>query len=81
MDGSLIDFERGEEVEARAAVERLIEWTEPMRSELGLDVALPEANGAQRARRALEAGESIESIYREAVEETRRTYVPQSSTV
>ena len=81
MDGRLIDFERGEEVEARAVVERLVEWTEPMRSELGLDVALPEANGAQRARRAFEAGESIESIYREAVGETRQTYVPESSTV
>jgi glutamate---cysteine ligase / carboxylate-amine ligase len=81
MDGRLIDFEAGEEVEARAVVERLVEWTEPMRSELGLDIALPEENGAQRARRALEAGESIESIYRQAVGETRQTYVPQSSTV
>ena len=41
----------------------------------------PSANGAQRARRALEAGESIEEIYRQAVAETRRTYVPQGSTV
>jgi carboxylate-amine ligase len=77
MDGKLIDFARGEEVEAQAELERVVEWTQPARDALGLDVALPEANGAQRARRALEAGESIESIYRDAVAETRRTYVPE----
>jgi glutamate---cysteine ligase / carboxylate-amine ligase len=54
-----------------------VAWTQPARDALGLEVALPEANGAQRARRALEAGESIESIYRGAVAETRRTYVPE----
>ncbi|HSJ17062.1 MAG TPA: YbdK family carboxylate-amine ligase [Solirubrobacterales bacterium] len=77
MDGKLIDFERGEEVETRAVVERTLEWTEPARMALGLDVELPQLNGAQRARRALEAGETIEQIYRDAVAETRRTYVPQ----
>jgi glutamate---cysteine ligase / carboxylate-amine ligase len=77
MDGKLIDFERGEEVDAQAALERVVAWTQPARDALGLDVTLPEANGAQRARRALEAGESIESIYRDAVDETRRTYVPE----
>ena len=73
MDGRLIDFERGEEVRGAADVERLVEWTEPMRTELGLDVALPEANGAQRARRALEAASRSSEIYREAVDETRHT--------
>ena len=77
MDGRLIDFVRGEEVEARAELERLVEWTEPVRTELGLDVDLPDLNGAQRARRAFEAGEPIQSIYRAAVDETRQTYVPQ----
>ena len=48
----------------REAVERLVEWTAPARQLLGLDVALPEMNGAQRARRALDAGASIEEIYR-----------------
>jgi glutamate---cysteine ligase / carboxylate-amine ligase len=77
MDGKLIDFERSEEVETQAELERVMAWTQPARDALGLEVALPEANGAQRARRALEAGESIESIYRGAVAETRRTYVPE----
>ena len=35
---------------------------------------LPERNGAQRAREALDAGVSIEDVYRDAVRETRRTY-------
>ena len=77
MDGKLIDFARGEEVEAAAELERLLEWTEPARDSLGLDVTLPDLNGAQRARRAYEGGEPIESIYARAVAETRRTYVPE----
>ena len=74
MSGKLIDFRRGVEVEARAAVEGLLTWTEPARSQLGIDVQLPERNGAQRAREALDAGIAVEDIYREAVAETRRTY-------
>jgi carboxylate-amine ligase len=77
LDGRLIDFERGEEVEARAAVEALVEWAAPAREALGIPVALPELNGAQRARRAHEAGATIEEVYRQAVEDTRRTYAPE----
>jgi carboxylate-amine ligase len=77
MDGRMIDFTVGEEVPTPAVVERLIEWSEPARGALGLDVSLPEQNGAQRARAALSGGASIEEIYREAVADTRRTYVPQ----
>ena len=74
----MIDFRRGEEVEAAAVLERLLEWTEPARSALGIEVDLPEANGAQRARAALGEGAPIEEIYREAVAETRRTYAARS---
>ena len=77
MDGELIDFDRREQVPTRARLERLVEWTTPAREALGLEVALPEANGAQRARRQAEAGESLADIYRAAIEETRRTYVPE----
>jgi carboxylate-amine ligase len=77
MDAMMIDFDRGEETPARAVMERLAEWTTPARESLGLDVALPELNGAQRARRALDGGASIEDIYRVTVAETRRTYVPE----
>lgn len=77
MDGKLIDFRRGAEVEARQVLEELLEWTAPARERLGVEVALPEANGAQRARRALDDGRSINEIYRETVAETRRTYVAE----
>jgi carboxylate-amine ligase len=81
MDGRLIDFRRGVEVEARAALEELIEWTAPAREELGLDVSLPELNGAQRARAAFAGGRSIEEIYSDFVAETRQTYVPEEKPV
>jgi carboxylate-amine ligase len=77
MDGKFIDFDRGVEVETAAELEQVLRWTEPAREELGIAVALPEMNGAQRARRAHERGESIEEIYRRAVADTRRTYVPE----
>jgi len=74
MSGRLIDFRRGEEIEATAALEQLLAWTEPARTQLGIEVDLPTRNGAQRAREALDAGVSIEDIYRDAVAETKRTY-------
>jgi glutamate---cysteine ligase / carboxylate-amine ligase len=74
MSGGLIDFRRGEVVEARAALEGLLEWTTPACSALGIDPRLPGRNGAQRAREAFGGGASIEDIYREAVRETHRTY-------
>jgi glutamate---cysteine ligase / carboxylate-amine ligase len=77
LDGRMIDFARGEEVPSRAAVERLVEWTAPARDELGVEVALPERNGAQRARAALADGLSIADVYRAMVDETRRTYAPE----
>lgn len=74
MSGRMIDFRRGEEVEARAALERLLEWTAPAREALGIEPRLPERNGAERARESLDAGVAIEDIYRDAVKETHRTY-------
>jgi glutamate---cysteine ligase / carboxylate-amine ligase len=77
MDGRLIDFAKGEEVPAMAEVERLLDWTEPARTALGLELSLPDPNGTQRAERALAEGATIEEIYRGSVQETRRTYAPQ----
>jgi carboxylate-amine ligase len=67
MDGDLIDLRRGEEVPARAALEELLAWS-------GAEVALPAMNGAQRQRRALDAGASLREAYTEAVRETRASY-------
>ena len=77
MDGRMIDFEHRTEIPTRLAVERLVEWTAPARKELGIDVAIPERNGAQRAYAARAEGASIEEIFRQAVAETERTYVPE----
>jgi carboxylate-amine ligase len=72
--GRMIDFRRGEEVPTRSLLEQVLVWSEPARGQLGLDIALPERNGAERAREALDNGVSIEDVYRDAVAETRRTY-------
>jgi carboxylate-amine ligase len=74
ISGKMIDFRGGVAVEARAALDSLLAWTEPARSQLGIDVELPQRNGAERAREAIDAGISIEDVYRDAVQETRRTY-------
>jgi carboxylate-amine ligase len=81
MSGKLIDFRRGEEVAAAAMLEQLLAWSEPARTQLDIEVELPAHNGAQRAREALDAGVSIEDVYRDAVAETRRTYTaaPQNA--
>jgi glutamate---cysteine ligase / carboxylate-amine ligase len=81
MSGRMIDFRRGEEIEAAAALEGLLAWTAPARAQLGIDAALPARNGAQRAREAIDAGVSIEDVYRDAVAETKRTYTaaPQAA--
>jgi len=74
MDGKMIDFRRGAEVEAKGVLEQIVEWTAPAREQLGVEVALPEANGAQRSRRPLRDGRPMEEIYKDAVAETKRTY-------
>ncbi|MDQ2623501.1 MAG: YbdK family carboxylate-amine ligase [Actinomycetota bacterium] len=75
MDGRMIDFRRDRELETRAVLDELLEWTAPARTELGIEVDLPPENGAQRMRRELLAGASVEEIYRASVAETARTYV------
>ncbi len=74
LSGRMIDFRRGVEVEAREMLESVLAWSEPARAELGIECALPDRNGAQRARQALDARVAIEDVYRDAVAETKRTY-------
>ena len=70
MDGRLIDFDRGEEFDARSIPDRLLAWTAPARAQLGIDPALPDENGAQRQRRVGDMREAFAS----EVELTHRTY-------
>jgi len=74
LDGKMIDLDRREEFAAAALPERLLEWTAPARSALGIDLSLPPENGAQRQRRALNGGSPIEDVFRAEVELTRSTY-------
>jgi carboxylate-amine ligase len=74
LDGELIDLERGETYPAGQAVERLLQWTAPARAELGIDVALPPLNGAQRQRRMIEAGMTLREAYGAVVAQARDTY-------
>jgi carboxylate-amine ligase len=79
MDGEMIDFRARRVVPTRAVLEGLLEWTEPARGRLELEVEIPEQNGAQRAYARFAEGAPIEEIYRRAVEETRKTYAPEGA--
>ena len=72
LDGRLLDLEapRIEEYPAAEAVERLSAWA-------GVDVALPELNGAQRQRRMIDAGATPAEVYAAAVRETHATYLEE----
>jgi glutamate---cysteine ligase / carboxylate-amine ligase len=74
LDGELLDLERAEPYPAVEAVERLLNWSAPMCGELGIEVALPPLNGAQRQRRMIDAGVSREEVYAAMVADTRDTY-------
>jgi carboxylate-amine ligase len=77
LDGKLIDLDRGEEFPASALGDRLLAWTAPARASLGIDLGLPEENGAQRQRSALAGGASIEEVFVAEVAETQRTYAAE----
>jgi glutamate---cysteine ligase / carboxylate-amine ligase len=76
LDGTQIDFQRGEVIATQAALERLLDWSAPARQALALEVEVPGENGTERARRGLVRGASIAEVYGDAVTETARTYAP-----
>jgi glutamate---cysteine ligase / carboxylate-amine ligase len=80
QDGKLLDLDRAEEYPAAAAIERLLAWTAPVRAELGIEPSFPVLNGAQRQRRAIDAGASMQEVYAAAVRETSQTYVQEAET-
>jgi carboxylate-amine ligase len=69
LSGELIDFERGEPVPARARLEQLVEWVQPVADEIGAApyLAIPEQNAAERQIARFEEGASLEEIYAEQV--------------
>ncbi|HLJ03850.1 MAG TPA: YbdK family carboxylate-amine ligase [Solirubrobacteraceae bacterium] len=76
LDGQLIDLDTATVYPASEALPRLLEWTAPMRAELGLEVEFPALNGAQRQRRMLGEGAGLAEAYRAVVAQTRETYAP-----
>jgi carboxylate-amine ligase len=81
LDGELLDLDRAEAYPAQEAAERLLAWSAPVRAELGIDVALPALNGAQRQRRMLDTGVSLPEAYAATVAETRHTYAASAAEV
>jgi glutamate---cysteine ligase / carboxylate-amine ligase len=79
LSGRMIDIERGEEYPARALPERLLAWTAPARATLGIDPALPREDGAERQRRALAEGGTMQEVYAAELAETQRTYEPEGA--
>jgi carboxylate-amine ligase len=80
LDGELLDLRRGETYPASETLERLLSWCGPACGDLGIDVSLPDRNGAQRQRGMIDAGMGMQEIYAAVVEETKRTYAGQLGT-
>ncbi len=80
LDGELLDLERGDAYPAASAVERLLAWTEPVRSEAGFEVALPDRNAAQRQRMRIADGATPREIFAEVVAATGGTYAGAPAT-
>jgi glutamate---cysteine ligase / carboxylate-amine ligase len=73
LSGELLDFERGAPVPARARIEALIEWVEPVAQEIGAAsyLAVPDANAAERQyARVAELG-SHREVFAELVRRPR----------
>ena len=69
LSGELIDLRTREVRPARAALEELIEWVQPVAEELGAAeyLAVPAANAAERQIARFGEGASLEEIYAEQV--------------
>ena len=81
LDGELLDLDRAEAYPAAEATDRLLSWSAPVRAELGIEVALPSLNGAQRQRRMTDTGVSLREAYAVVVAETRDTYATSAAEV
>ena len=80
LGGRMIDLERGEDYPAAALPDRLMAWTAPARAALGIEPTLPDENGAQRQRRALDGGASLEEVYAAELDLTRDSYAEEVRT-
>ena len=69
LSGELLDFERGEPIPARARLEALVEWVQPVADELGVApyLAVPSQTATDRQLVRFEEGLSLEEIFAEQV--------------
>jgi carboxylate-amine ligase len=69
LSGELLDLERSESIAARARIEQLVEWVQPVADELGASpwLTVPERNAAERQIARHEEGASMEEIFAEQV--------------
>jgi carboxylate-amine ligase len=72
MSGELIDLATGEVRPAREHLERLADWVAPVAEELGVSLAVPAANSAERQIARFEEGATLREIYAEQVIERVR---------
>ena len=72
LSGELIDLDRGDVLPARARIERLIEWVQPVAEEIGAApyLAVPERNAAERQIARAEDGATLAEIYAEQISAT-----------
>jgi len=73
-EGRLIDFRGGREVETSRALEEMLLWTAEARDGLGIEVDLPEKNGARRARELIRSGATIAEAYRRFTQEAQESF-------
>jgi glutamate---cysteine ligase / carboxylate-amine ligase len=73
LTGELIDFERGEVVPARARIEALIEWVQPVAAEIGAApyLAVPDVSASERQYARLEELGSARDVFAELVRRPR----------
>jgi carboxylate-amine ligase len=73
LSGGLIDFAAGEAIPARARLEQLLEWVEPVAAEIGAApfLTIPEANSAERQYARLSELGSHREVFAELVRRPR----------
>jgi glutamate---cysteine ligase / carboxylate-amine ligase len=74
LSGELIDFASGDVIPARARIEGLVEWVQPVAEEIGAAsyLAVPEANSAERQYVRLEELGSHREVFAELVRPLER---------
>jgi glutamate---cysteine ligase / carboxylate-amine ligase len=74
LSGELIDFQSGDSIPARARLEQLVEWVQPIAEEIGSAsyLAIPEANSAERQYARLEELGSHREVFAELVRPRER---------